>query len=72
MASDLVARYRDAIYVLHAFEKKSRKTPKKDLALARDRCRLLTGAEGRYSAIALLSDARGAEALCAGTPGAGG
>lgn len=36
-----VARFSEAIYVLHAFEKKSRKTAKEDLALARNRFRNL-------------------------------
>ncbi len=36
-----VARFKDAVYVLHCFEKKSRKTRWEDLALARERYRLL-------------------------------
>lgn len=36
-----VARFEDAVYVLHRFEKKSRKTRREDLALARERYRLL-------------------------------
>jgi phage-related protein len=32
-----VARFEDAIYVLHAFQKKSRKTASADLKLARGR-----------------------------------
>jgi phage-related protein len=32
-----VARFEDAIYVLHAFQKKSRKTASADLKLARER-----------------------------------
>lgn len=32
-----VARFPDVVYVLHAFQKKSRKTPRLDLALARSR-----------------------------------
>lgn len=32
-----VAAFEEAIYVLHAFEKKSRKTPQKDIELARSR-----------------------------------
>ena len=36
-----VANLSEAIYVLHAFEKKARKTPKKDLQLAVDRFRLI-------------------------------
>ena len=34
-----VARFEDAIYVLHAFQKKSRKTSQADLKLARERYR---------------------------------
>jgi phage-related protein len=33
----VVTRFADAIYVLHVFEKKSLKTPKRDIALARRR-----------------------------------
>ena len=36
-----IARFSEAVYVLHAFEKKSRKTAKADLDLARDRFRAL-------------------------------
>ena len=36
-----VARFAEAVYVLHAFEKKSRKTSKPDLELARKRFRTL-------------------------------
>jgi phage-related protein len=32
-----VAKFPEAIYVLHAFQKKTRTTARKDLALARDR-----------------------------------
>jgi phage-related protein len=32
-----VAKFAEAVYVLHAFEKKSRKTPQKDIELARCR-----------------------------------
>jgi phage-related protein len=32
-----LAKFEEAVYVLHAFEKRSRKTSKVDLALARDR-----------------------------------
>ena len=32
-----VAKFEEAVYVLHAFEKKTRKTPKPDLNLARSR-----------------------------------
>ena len=34
-----VARFEDAVYVLHAFQKKSRKTSRSDLELARKRYR---------------------------------
>jgi phage-related protein len=37
------AKFEKAIYVLHAFEKKTRKTPKADLELARSRLRELLG-----------------------------
>jgi phage-related protein len=30
-----VAKFEDVVYVLHAFEKKTQKTPEKDLKLAR-------------------------------------
>lgn len=36
-----VARFSEAVYVLHAFEKKARKTPKPDIELARRRYRAL-------------------------------
>ena len=36
-----VATLADAVYVLHAFEKRTRKTPKRDLQLAQDRLRAL-------------------------------
>ena len=36
-----VAKFSEAIYVLHAFEKKARKTPKPDIDLARTRFRAL-------------------------------
>ena len=32
-----IARLQDAVYVLHAFQKKTQKTPKADLALAKSR-----------------------------------
>jgi phage-related protein len=34
-----VAAFAEAVYVLHAFEKRTRKTPKHDLELAQDRLR---------------------------------
>ena len=36
-----VARFREAIYVLHAFEKKSQKTPQRDIDVGRERLREL-------------------------------
>jgi phage-related protein len=36
-----VATFDEAVYVLHAFEKRTRKTPKQELNLARDRYRAL-------------------------------
>ena len=36
-----VARFAEAVYVLHAFEKRTRRTPKEDLDLARQRLRSL-------------------------------
>jgi phage-related protein len=36
-----VARFEEAIYVLHAFEKKTQKTRKADIALARARYKAL-------------------------------
>ena len=36
-----VATFAEAVYVLHAFEKRTRKTPKQDLQLAQDRLRAL-------------------------------
>ena len=38
-----VARFLEAIYVLHAFEKRTRKTSRADLELARTRYRELLG-----------------------------
>jgi phage-related protein len=38
-----VARRADAVYVLHAFQKKTQTTPKKDLETARQRFGQLTG-----------------------------
>src|SRR6266404_8253536 len=35
-----VARFEDAVYVLHAFQKKTRKTSRADLELARNRYRV--------------------------------
>ena len=36
-----VAKFTEGIYVLHAFEKRTRKTPKRHLKLGRDRFRAL-------------------------------
>lgn len=36
-----IAKFAEAEYVLHAFEKRSRKTPHQDLEIARSRFRLL-------------------------------
>lgn len=36
-----VARFPEAVYVLHAFQKKTQKTPKKDIDLARQRLKQL-------------------------------
>jgi phage-related protein len=36
-----VAKFAESVYVLHAFEKRTRKTPKRELELARDRFRAL-------------------------------
>ena len=36
-----VATFAEAVYVLHAFEKRTRKTPKHDLQLAQERLRAL-------------------------------
>lgn len=40
-----VAKFSDAIYVLHAFQKKTQKTPKADIDLAASRYRKLIGAK---------------------------
>lgn len=37
----LIAKFSEGIYVLHAFEKRTRKTPKRDLELSRNRLRAL-------------------------------
>ena len=42
-----VAKFSEAIYVLHAFEKKSQKTPKPDIELARTRFRALVNERKR-------------------------
>lgn len=38
-----VARFHDAVYVLHAFQKRSRKTGHADLEIAKDRYRIARG-----------------------------
>lgn len=38
---DLVAKFPEAVYVLHAFEKKTGRTPKADTDLANDRYRAM-------------------------------
>ena len=38
-----VAKFRDAVYVLHSFQKKSRKTSRQDIELARQRYKLIGG-----------------------------
>ena len=34
-----IAKFAEGVYVLHAFEKKTRRTPKRDLELAKNRLR---------------------------------
>ena len=41
MAVLYVAKFSEAIYVLHAFEKRSRRTPRREIELARHRLRNL-------------------------------
>ena len=38
-----VAKFADAVYVLHAFQKKTQKTPQKELELARQRYQQIEG-----------------------------
>lgn len=42
-----VAKFQEGIYVLHAFQKKTQKTPKRDLEIGRQRYR--TAQEGRQA-----------------------
>lgn len=42
-----VAKFAEAVYVLHAFEKQTRRTPKADLDLARQRLRALINHRAR-------------------------
>ena len=44
------ASFADAVYVLHAFEKKSQKTPKRELDVARKRNRALLDRQRRKNA----------------------
>jgi phage-related protein len=44
-----IARYAEAVYVLHVFEKKTRKITKRDLDLARARLSLVGGRRGSGS-----------------------
>jgi phage-related protein len=44
------ANLADAIYVLHVFEKKTKKTPKRDLDIARERFRALLNSRRRTNA----------------------
>ena len=41
-----IAKFAEAVYVLHAFEKRSRQTPRQELEIARSRFRLLLMARG--------------------------
>ena len=41
-----VAKFADAVYVLHAFQKKTQKTPRKDIEIARRRYKQLRGQYG--------------------------
>lgn len=45
-----VARFAEAVYVLHAFEKRSRKIPQRDIELARQRFRELVALREREEA----------------------
>jgi phage-related protein len=36
-----IARFSEGVYILHAFEKRTAKTPKRDVALARERLGVL-------------------------------
>ena len=51
----VVSRFAEAVYVLHAFEKKSRKTPRRDIELARRRYRELM-AERERRIVAVVQD----------------
>lgn len=45
-----IASFAEGVYVLHAFEKRTRKTPEQDLELARKRLRALIVARRAESA----------------------
>jgi phage-related protein len=38
-----VAKYHEAVYVLHAFQKKTKKTRKQEIDVARQRCKQIGG-----------------------------
>lgn len=40
-----VAKFNDAVHVLHAFQKKTQKTPQKDINIARQRYKEIKGAQ---------------------------
>jgi len=42
-----IAKFAEAVYVLHAFEKRARKTPKEDLGFAKERFRSLINHRAR-------------------------
>lgn len=42
-----IARFEEGVYVLHAFEKRSRKTPARDIQVARDRLRAVLATRRR-------------------------
>ncbi len=42
-----IARLEEGVYVLHAFEKRSRKTPARDIEFARDRLRAVLATKRR-------------------------
>jgi phage-related protein len=44
-----IAKFAEAVYVLHAFEKRTRKTAIRDVELARQRFRALVGQRRRGS-----------------------
>ena len=46
-----VAKFTEAVYILHAFEKRTRRTVKDDLDLARQRLRLLLNQRARRKGI---------------------